>query len=110
MQVQSRNNWQLPTEGKKPNKSQLTTDNCRTSNEQIDYVLEEINDLITRPDLKGWYAGAIRKLGMQRVLEMASLARQDAKTTPPQFFSYLLNTALKKHRAAEIRQPSTVLR
>lgn len=110
MQVQTRNNWQLPTEGKNQKKTQLTTDNCRPSNEQVDYVLEEIGDLITRPDLKPWYCSAVYKLGMQQVLQMASLARADAKTTPPQFFSYLLNRALKKHRAAEMRQPSPVLR
>lgn len=108
--MQTRNNCQLTAEGKRNKKTQLTTDNCRPSNEQVDYVLEEIADLITRPDLKAWYCSAVYKLGMQQVLQMASLARQDAKTTPPQFFSYLLNRALKKHRAAEMRQPSTVLR
>ena len=104
-----RNNWQLAT-GAKAKKSQLTTDNCRATNEQVDYTIDQITDLITMPELKPWYCKAVYSLGMDRVLQLASIARQDAKTTPPKFFSFLIKTELKKHRAAELRQPSTVLR
>lgn len=104
-QVQTRNNCQLATR-KSKNKPQLSIDNCRTTPEKVDYVIEQIGDLITMPDLKPWYCKAVYSLGAEPVLKMASIARADAKTTPPKFFSYLLNRELKKHRATELRQPS----
>lgn len=106
--MQTRNNWQLPAEGKNQ-KQQLTTDNCRATADQVDYVIDQIGDLITMPELKPWYCKAVYMLGMDQVLRMASTARSDGKV-PAKFFSYMINRELKKHRAAEMRQPSTVLR
>jgi len=105
--VQTRNNWQLPAEGKN-HKTQLSIDNCRPKPEQVDYAIEQIQDLITMPTLKPWYCSAAYKLGVTKLLQLASIARADGKDKP-KFFSYLINRELKKHRAAEMRQPSTVL-
>jgi len=103
----NQDNWQLPAEGK-TKKTQLTTDNCRASADEVDYVIEQISDLITMESLKPWYCKAVYALGRERVLRMASTARSDGKV-PAKFFSFMINRELKKHRAAEMRQPSTVL-
>lgn len=105
--MQTRNNWQLPAEGKNL-KTQLTTGNCRPEPAQVDDAIEQIQDLITMPTLKPWYCSAAYKLGVTKLLQLASIARADGKDKP-KFFSYLINRELKKHRAAEMRQPSTVL-
>ena len=70
-------------------------DNCtiginKNSIEVVDQLLIECSDLII-PNWKPYFARKFYTLNRDRVMVLASQARQDSRTTPPRLFSYLIN-------------------
>jgi len=55
-----------------------------------DVLFDELADLVNN-DFRAWYCGRFYKLGTQRVLELASIARADGRE-PKKLFSTLLKT------------------
>jgi len=69
------------------NKYIPTDTNCYRKYEN-DFLFEELSDLCSK-DFRGWYCKLFYKLGREKVLKLASIARADGKN-PPRYFSYLL--------------------
>ena len=60
------------------------------NNKLIDQVISDYIDLTGGgKDMKGWYATAIRRLGVDRFCQLASIARAEGKN-PARYFSWLL--------------------
>lgn len=53
-----------------------------------DHLFEQLSDL-TNPQYKAWYCKMFYAIGVERVLQLASLARQDGKDSR-KYFSHLL--------------------
>jgi len=67
-----------------------TKNNCyRTT----DLVFVEVQDL-TCPAYRAWYCKMIHRLGRDKILRLASIARQDGND-PARLFSYLIKNAAK---------------
>jgi membrane-bound lytic murein transglycosylase MltF len=81
--------YQLVSTGK--NKYIPTDISTVTSKKKYDndFLLEELSDL-TNDNFRAWYCSKFYKLGKDRVLELASIARADGKN-PSRYFSYLLS-------------------
>lgn len=56
----------------------------------VDKLLEICSDLIAS-DYTQWFAKRFYSLDRERVITLASQARQDARTSPERLFSYLIN-------------------
>lgn len=57
-----------------------------------DRLYEQLSDLVN-PQFRAWYCRKFYLIGTQRVLELASQARVDAKVDKRRLFSYLLKKA-----------------
>lgn len=64
-----------------------TADNCQLTERQINRVLDEYSDLVTRK-FRGWHRGHIKRLGIDRYRGLAADARRGRH--PKKLFSYLL--------------------
>lgn len=76
------------------NKFLVSTDTTDTNRYENDQLFEMLTDLVN-PTYRAWYCGLFYKLGRERVLRLASVARADAKTNPRGYFSKLLKTEAK---------------
>ena len=54
-----------------------------------DFLFEQLSDLVN-PQFRKWYCGIFYRLGKDKVLQLASIARSDGKQ-PIKLFSYLLS-------------------
>jgi hypothetical protein len=76
------------------NKFLVSTDISTGKTYDNDQLFEMLTDLVN-PQYRAWYCGLFYKLGKERVLRLASVARADAKTNPRGYFSKLLKTEAK---------------
>lgn len=84
-------NYQLVSTG--INKFNPTgTPNLRGKQYDNDHLFEMLSDLCNN-QFKAWYCKMFYKLGKDKVLALASIARADAKTDKRRYFSYLLKQA-----------------
>lgn len=65
-----------------------------TATEQLtvveqDQLFDQLRGL-TNPQFKAWYCKTFKRLGRERVLKLASIAKADAKSSPQRYFSWLL--------------------
>ena len=74
--------------------SLVSTDISTGRGYENDQLFEQLSDLVN-PTYRAWYCGLFYKLGKERVLRLASVARADAKTNPRGYFSKLLKTEAK---------------
>lgn len=60
-------------------------------NQRIDYTINEFAHLTggTTDRMSGWYAGMIRRLGVDKFVQLAKTAEQEGKS-PARYFSWLL--------------------
>lgn len=70
------------------NKFLLPTD---TNWYENDHLFEQLSDLVNQ-QYRAWYMKLFYKLGKDKVLKLASVARADAKSNPRGYFSKLLKT------------------
>lgn len=56
-----------------------------------DHLFDQLSDLVN-PQFKAWYCKMFYAIGVERVLQLASLARQDGKDSR-KYFSHLLRKA-----------------
>ncbi len=78
-------NNQLVSTGRSKYLPTGTTDNNCYDN---DHLFEQLKDLVN-PQFRAWYCKRFYKLGRDRVLQLASIARADGKQ-PARLFSKLL--------------------
>ncbi len=77
----------IPTEG---NLVTSTDTNCKTY--EADELFEQLEGLVNS-QYRAWYCKQFYRLGRDRVLNLASQAKADAKTDPRRYFSALLKRA-----------------
>jgi hypothetical protein len=77
--------YQLVSTGKK--RLNPTDTNCYEN----DYLYEQLKELVN-DQFKSWYCGQFYRLGKEKVLQLASIAKSDGKQ-PQKLFSYLLRKA-----------------
>lgn len=83
----------LPTDISTDTKtSYISTDtnslNNKSKKYDNDFLFEDLSDLVNE-SFKGWYMKQFYRLGKDRILQLASIARADGKN-PQRYFSYLI--------------------
>ena len=59
---------------------------------EIDFVLQDYTDLVN-PTFNGWYALAIKRLGVRRFMDLASVARAEGRDKA-KYMSWLIKREL----------------
>lgn len=70
------------------NNNLTTIDNC--SRKEVDILLKDCSDLI-EPTFKEWFAKSFYSLNRNKIIQLASVARNDGKN-PRRYFSYLIKS------------------
>jgi hypothetical protein len=80
--------YQLVSTGKS---NYIPTDISTVTNKKYDndFLFDELKDLVN-DNFKAWYMSKFYKLGKDKVLELASIARADGKNRQ-RYFSYLIS-------------------
>lgn len=87
-------NYQLIPTGKNKLKTTGTTDTATKYDN--DHLYEMLGDVVdTDPNWRKWYCREFYRLGKDRVLQLAAIARADGKN-PRRYFSHLLKANTKK--------------
>lgn len=75
--------------------------NKPSSYKTTDLLIAEVTDLIN-PDYQKWHCRTAFKLGREKYLKLASIARADGRD-PKRYFSLLCNQALQNHSPVQTK-------
>ena len=92
MQAQSLRQLVSTDRNKVSNYQLIPTDSKKYDN---DHLFEQLGDLVNE-QYRAWYCKMFYTIGKDRVLVLASIARQDSKSNPRGYFSKLLKGEVSK--------------
>jgi hypothetical protein len=90
VEIPTRTRQLVSTEGNLVTSTDTTDINCKR------YEADELYDLLgglVNSQFKAWYCKQFYRLGRERVLQLAAIAKADAKTDPRRYFSRLLKNS-----------------